>query len=121
VTSCIGNSAAIYITVAKFRNTSCPPAHVLLHRRAVLSTNSKGIQSVYSRKNLKSSLQYNVIFLCSYLSYQPIFVAIKGRHKQRRRFHHVDKVVFSQLPRRACQPVKRDKERQCNCKCLVKK
>jgi hypothetical protein len=44
VTSCISDSAAIYIMVVKFRNTICPPPHQLsLHRRAALSSNSNGI------------------------------------------------------------------------------
>jgi hypothetical protein len=57
VTSCIADSAAIYIMVVKFINTICPPPpQLLLHRRAALSTNPNGTQSVYGRKNPKSSL-----------------------------------------------------------------
>jgi hypothetical protein len=57
VTSCIVDSAAIYIIVVKFRNTICPPPPQLsLHRRAALSSNSNGARSVYSRKNPKGSL-----------------------------------------------------------------
>jgi hypothetical protein len=45
--SCIVDSALIYIMVVKIRNTICPPPpQFLLHRRAALSTNSKGAQSV---------------------------------------------------------------------------
>jgi hypothetical protein len=52
VTSCIVDSAVIYIMVAKFRNTICPPPPQLsLHRRAALPSNSNGTRSVYSRKN----------------------------------------------------------------------
>jgi hypothetical protein len=41
------DSTLIYITVVKFRKTVCPrPPQFLLHRRATLSTNSKGTQSV---------------------------------------------------------------------------
>jgi hypothetical protein len=55
--SCIVDSAPIYIIVAKFWNTNCPPPPQLsLHRRAALSTNSNGTRSVYSRKNPKRSL-----------------------------------------------------------------
>jgi hypothetical protein len=54
VTSCIVDSAAIYFMVAKFRNTICPlPPQYLLHRKAALSTNSKGEQSEYSRRPRK--------------------------------------------------------------------
>jgi hypothetical protein len=57
VTSLFVDSAAIYIMVVKFRNTICPPPpQPSLHRRAALSSNSKGTRSVYSRKNPKSSL-----------------------------------------------------------------
>jgi hypothetical protein len=57
VTSCIGDTAAVYITVVKFRNTICPPPPQLsLHWRAALSSNSNGTLSVYSRKNPKSLL-----------------------------------------------------------------
>jgi hypothetical protein len=55
VTSCIVDSAVIYIMVVKFRNTICPPPPQLsLHRRAALSSNSNGTQYVYSRKNPKA-------------------------------------------------------------------
>jgi hypothetical protein len=57
VTSCIVDSAAIHIMVVKFRKTICPPPlQLLLHRRASLSTNSNGTQSVYSRNHPKNSL-----------------------------------------------------------------
>jgi hypothetical protein len=57
VTSCIVDTAAIYIMVVKFRNTIWPPPPQLsLHRRAVLSSNSNGTRSVYSRENPKRSL-----------------------------------------------------------------
>jgi hypothetical protein len=57
VTSCIVDSAAIYIMVVKFRNTIWPPPSQLsLHRRAALSSNSNGTRSVYSRENPKRSL-----------------------------------------------------------------
>jgi hypothetical protein len=57
VTSCIVDSAAIYIMVVKFRNTIwSPPPQLSLHRRAALSSNSNGTRSVYSRENTKSSL-----------------------------------------------------------------
>jgi hypothetical protein len=57
VTSCIIDSAAIYIMVVKFRNTICPPPLQLsLHRRAALSSNSNGTRSVYSRENPKRSV-----------------------------------------------------------------
>jgi hypothetical protein len=57
VTSCIVDSAAIYIMVVKFVITICPPLPQLsLHRRAALSSNSNGTRSVSSRKNPKSSL-----------------------------------------------------------------
>jgi hypothetical protein len=57
VTSCIVDSAAIYIMMVKFGNNICPPPPQLsLHWRAVLSSNSSGTQSVYSRKKPKSSL-----------------------------------------------------------------
>jgi hypothetical protein len=53
----IVDSAAIYIMVAKFRNTICPPPPQLsLHRRAALSSNSNGTRSVNSRENPKRSL-----------------------------------------------------------------
>jgi hypothetical protein len=59
VTSCIVDIVAIYIMVPEFRNTVCPPSpQLLLHKRAALLTNSKGIQSLYSRKNPKAV--YNV-------------------------------------------------------------
>jgi hypothetical protein len=55
VTSCIVDSAAIYIMVVKFRNTICLPLPQLsLHRRAALSSNSNGTRSVYSIKNQKA-------------------------------------------------------------------
>jgi hypothetical protein len=61
VTSCIVDSAAISIMGAIFRNTICPPPpQLLLHRRAALSTNSKGTQSVYSRRNPKSHLYFDM-------------------------------------------------------------
>jgi hypothetical protein len=57
VTSCIVDSAAIYIMVVKFKNTIWPPPpQLLLHRRAALSSNSNGTWSVNSRENSKSSL-----------------------------------------------------------------
>jgi hypothetical protein len=57
VTSCIDDSAAIYIMVVKFRNTIWPPPPQLsFHRRAALSSNSNGTWSVYSRENPKRSL-----------------------------------------------------------------
>jgi hypothetical protein len=57
LTSCIVDSAATYIMVVKFRNTSWPPPPQLsLHRRAALSSNSNGTRSVYNRENPKSSL-----------------------------------------------------------------
>jgi hypothetical protein len=50
-------STAPPFMVVTFRNTSCPPPpQLLLHKRAALSTNSKGTQSVRSRQNLNSSL-----------------------------------------------------------------
>jgi hypothetical protein len=51
VTSCIVDSAALYIMVVKFRNTIWP--------------HSKGTRSEYSRENPKSSLQYIVLCLWS--------------------------------------------------------
>jgi hypothetical protein len=55
--SCLVDSAAIYIMVVKFRTTiGPPPPQLSLHRRAALSSNSNGTRSVYSRKNPKSSL-----------------------------------------------------------------
>jgi hypothetical protein len=43
--------------VVKIRITICPsPPQLSLHRRAALSSNSNGTQSVYSRNNPKSSL-----------------------------------------------------------------
>jgi hypothetical protein len=60
-TSCIVDSAAIYIMVAKFRNTICPPPPQLsLHTRAALSSNSNGTRFVNNRKNPKSSLYCEV-------------------------------------------------------------
>jgi hypothetical protein len=57
VTSCIVDSAAIYIRVVKFRNTIFPPPLQLsLHTRAALSSNSNGTRSVYNIKTQKSSL-----------------------------------------------------------------
>jgi hypothetical protein len=57
VTSCIVDSAAIYIMVVKFRNTIWPPSPQLsLHRRATLSSYSNGTRSVHSRVNPKRSL-----------------------------------------------------------------
>jgi hypothetical protein len=47
VTSCIADSDASYVMVAKFRNTICPPPpQFLLLRRVALSTNAKVTQSV---------------------------------------------------------------------------
>jgi hypothetical protein len=61
VTSCIVDSAAIYIMVFKMRNTICPPPPQLsLHKLAALTSNSNGTRSVYNRKNPKSSL-YRVL------------------------------------------------------------
>jgi hypothetical protein len=46
VTSCIVDSAAIYIMVVKFRNTTCPPQPQLsLHSRAALASYSNGTRS----------------------------------------------------------------------------
>jgi hypothetical protein len=46
VTACIVDSAAIYIMVVKFRNTTCPPQpHLSLLRRAALSSYSNGTRS----------------------------------------------------------------------------
>jgi hypothetical protein len=46
-----------YSMVVKFRHTTCPPPPQLsLNTRAALSSNSNGTQSVYNRKNPKSSL-----------------------------------------------------------------
>jgi hypothetical protein len=54
VTSCIVDSAAIYIMVVKFINTICPPPPQLsLHTRAALSSNSNETRSVYNRKDPK--------------------------------------------------------------------
>jgi hypothetical protein len=62
VTSCIVDSAAIYIMVFKMRNTICPPPPQLsLHKIAALTSNSNGTRSVYNRKNPKSSL-YRVLW-----------------------------------------------------------
>jgi hypothetical protein len=66
VTSCIVDSAAIYIMVVNFRNTICPPPLQLsLHRRAALSSNSNGTRSVYSRKNPKAVY----IVICLWVQY----------------------------------------------------
>jgi hypothetical protein len=51
VTSCIVDSAAIYIMVVKFRNTTCPPQPQLpLHRRAALSSDSNGTRSYIAER-----------------------------------------------------------------------
>jgi hypothetical protein len=70
VTSCIVDSAAIYIMVVKFRNTGtiCPPPPQLsLHRRAALSSNSNGTRSVYGRKNQRTVY----IVRCTYYMINP--------------------------------------------------
>jgi hypothetical protein len=47
----------LHIMVDKFRNTIWPqPPQLSLHRRAALSSNSNGTQSVHSRENPKRSL-----------------------------------------------------------------
>jgi hypothetical protein len=51
VTSCIVDSAAIYIMVVKFRNTICPPPPQLsFHRRAALSSDSNGTRSYIAER-----------------------------------------------------------------------
>jgi hypothetical protein len=51
VTSCIVNSAAIYIMVVKFRNTIWPPPSQLsLHRRAALSSSWNGTRSYITER-----------------------------------------------------------------------
>jgi hypothetical protein len=51
VTSCIVDSAAIYIMVVKIRNTICPPQPQLsLHRRAALSSDSNGTRSYIAER-----------------------------------------------------------------------
>jgi hypothetical protein len=51
VTSCIVDSAAIYIMVVKIRNTICPPQPQLsLHRRAALSSESNGTRSYIAER-----------------------------------------------------------------------
>jgi hypothetical protein len=56
VTSCIVDSAAIYIMVVKFRNTTCPPQPQLsLHRRVALSSYSNGTRS-YTAERTQSAV-----------------------------------------------------------------
>jgi hypothetical protein len=51
VTSCIVDSAAIYIMVVKFINTTWPtPPQLSLHRRAALSSNSNGTRSYIAER-----------------------------------------------------------------------
>jgi hypothetical protein len=51
VTSCIVDSAAIYIMVVKFRNTICPPSPQLsLHRRSALASDSNGTRSYIAER-----------------------------------------------------------------------
>jgi hypothetical protein len=68
VTSCIVDSAAIYIMVVKFRNTICPPHPQLsLHRRAALSSNSNGTRSYIAERT--QSAVYIVRCLWHYYPY----------------------------------------------------
>jgi hypothetical protein len=54
VTSCIVDSAAIYIMAVKFRTTICPPPLQLsLHRRAALSSKSNETRVRIWQKELK--------------------------------------------------------------------
>jgi hypothetical protein len=81
VTSCIVDSAAIYIMVVKFRNTIWPPPPQLsLHRTAVLSSNSKGTRSVYCRKNPKNSLYCEMSMYYRLLS--TVYSSCIGYHNQ---------------------------------------
>jgi hypothetical protein len=64
--SCIVDSAAIYIMVAKFRNTSWPPPPQLSLYRAALSSNSNRTRSVYSRENPKRSLYCEMSVILTY-------------------------------------------------------
>jgi hypothetical protein len=51
VTSCIVDSAAIYIMVVKFRNSICPlQPQLSLHRRAALSSDSNGARSYIAER-----------------------------------------------------------------------
>jgi hypothetical protein len=62
--SCIAAIALIHIRVFKISNTICfPPPQFFPHRRAALSTISKGIQSVYSIAEITGKAVYNVICL----------------------------------------------------------
>jgi hypothetical protein len=79
--SIVDSVAIYYIMAVKFRNTICPPPPQLsLHRRATLSSNSKGTpQSLYSRNNLKGREMWDVFgcgisFLCkkSCLQFLPV-------------------------------------------------
>jgi hypothetical protein len=55
VTSCIVNSAAIYIIVVKFRNTIWPPPPLLsLHTTAALSSNLNGKRSDIAERNQRA-------------------------------------------------------------------
>jgi hypothetical protein len=92
VTSCIVDSATIYIMVVKFRNTICPPPPQLsLHTRAALSSNSNGTRSVYNKKNPKSRVLYSVRCLWSIpvhgMAYFCVFTLIC----------HVKNVIYSVL------------------------
>jgi hypothetical protein len=84
VTSCLVDSATIYIKVVKFRNTICPPPLQLsLHRRAALSRNSNGTRYVYSRKNTKSSLYCEVSMVLGHSLYYSTSAGILSRLKPR--------------------------------------
>jgi hypothetical protein len=83
VTSCIVDSAAIYIMVVKFRNNICPPQPQLsLHRRAALSSDSNGTTRSYIAERTQTAV-YIVRCLwisgasvkgdCPWLGYQLIY------------------------------------------------
>jgi hypothetical protein len=75
VTSCIVDSAAIYIMVVKFRNTICPPQPQLsLHRRAALSSNSNGTRSFIAERT------QSAVYIVRCLWYQSILYTVY-RHR----------------------------------------
>jgi hypothetical protein len=78
VTSCIVDSAAIYIMVVKFRNTICPPQPQLSHHgRAALSSNSNGTSSYIEERTQSAVYTYCVMsMVCTNWWYGIYLVAI---------------------------------------------
>jgi hypothetical protein len=77
VTSCIVDSAAIYIMVVIIWNTSWPPPPQLsLPRRAALTTNSNGTQSAHKGKGWGRSRNYSHVYESMVLCRVHIFLFI---------------------------------------------